>query len=443
MRHRYAHWVDGLNGDWLVSRQRFFGVPIPVWYRVDDNGEVDHGAVLVPDEAALPVDPSSDTPPGFSPDRRGQPGGFVGEADVLDTWATSSLTPQIACGWGRDEDLFARTFPMDLRPQGPEIIRTWLFDTVVRAHLEHDSLPWTTCAINGWILDPDRKKMSKSKGNVVTPLALLETYGTDAVRYWSTSARPGTDTAFDEGQFKIGRRLAIKILNASRFALNIGAVDPDPGAVTEPIDRALLTRLAELVRAATKAFDDFDYARALERTEAFFWAFCDDYLELVKARAYGVDGAAAEDPATASARAGLAVTLDVVLRLFAPFLPFVTEEVWSWWRTGSVHAAAWPDVPDEWPLAEDDTVLVVAAEVLGVIRRHKSDAKVSMKAPVATVTVRDTPARIRALEAARGDVEGAGVVTGLQVGEIDPAGTPTIEVTIDPDRPGNDEAPVD
>ena len=262
MRHRYAHWVDGLNGDWLVSRQRFFGVPIPVWYQVDDNGEVDHGAVLVPDEAALPVDPSSDTPPGFSPDRRGQPGGFVGEADVLDTWATSSLTPQIACGWGRDEDLFARTFPMDLRPQGPEIIRTWLFDTVVRAHLEHDSLPWTTCAINGWILDPDRKKMSKSKGNVVTPLALLETYGTDAVRYWSTSARPGTDTAFDEGQFKIGRRLAIKILNVSRFALNIGAVDPDPGAVTEPIDRALLTRLAELVHAATKAFDDFDYARA-------------------------------------------------------------------------------------------------------------------------------------------------------------------------------------
>ncbi len=431
MRHRYQHWVDGLNGDWLVSRQRFFGVPIPIWYGVDADGEPDHDTVLVPDESALPVDPSSDTPPGYDESQRGAPGGFVGEADVLDTWATSSLTPQIACGWGRDDDLFARTFPMDLRPQGPEIIRTWLFDTIVRAHFEHGTLPWKRATINGWILDPDRKKMSKSTGNVVTPLALLENYGTDAVRYWSTSARPGTDTAFDEGQIKIGRRLAIKLLNASRFALNSGATDPDPAHITEALDRALVTRLAGVVATATAAFDAFDYARALEVTEAFFWDFCNDYLELVKGRAYGDDAEPAD--ATLSARATLATALDTVLRLFAPFLPFVTEEVWSWWRPGSVHAAAWPTgEPPAWPTGTDDTVLAVAADVLGAIRHAKSDAKVSMKAPVATVVFTDSAERGAALEAAASDVVDAGVVTTLVVEQSDDDASPTaIEVTLD------------
>ncbi len=410
MRHRYAHWVEGLNGDWLVSRQRFFGVPIPVWYGVDAHGEIDYDRVVVPDEAALPVDPSSDTPPGFTEDQRGEADGFVGEADVLDTWATSSLTPQIACGWERDPALFAATFPMDLRPQGPEIIRTWLFDTVVRAHFEHDTLPWRHAAINGWILDPDRKKMSKSKGNVVTPIALLDQYGTDAVRYWSTSARPGTDTAFDEGQFKIGRRLAIKILNASRFALNLGATDPNPMLVTEPIDQALLARLQALIEAATHSFDAFDYARALERTETFFWAFCDDYLELVKGRAYGEGIDKEPNGATRSARATLAISLDAMLRLFAPFIPFVTEEVWSWWHETSIHATVWPTIDSSWPVADSDDVLMVAAEVLGVVRRAKSDAKVSMKTAVTELVVTDTADRCALLEAARSDIVEAGVV---------------------------------
>ncbi|HVX19584.1 MAG TPA: valine--tRNA ligase [Acidimicrobiales bacterium] len=438
MRHRYEHWVDGLNGDWLISRQRFFGPPFPIWYPLDADGEPNYDTPIVPDDASLPVDPTSDTPPGYSESQRGKPGGFVGDPDVFDTWATSSLTPQIATGWCRDDDLFARTFPMDLRPQGPEIIRTWLFDTVVRAHFEHGTLPWVNASINGWILDPDRKKMSKSKGNVVTPIALLEQYGTDAVRYWSTSARPGTDTAFDEGQMKIGRRLAIKILNASRFALRQSGDDAarglsgTPADVTEPIDRALLSALGGLVVDATAAFEAFDYARCLEHTEAFFWSLCDDHLELVKGRAYGGEGFS--EAATRSARVTLELALSVTLRLFAPFLPFVTEEVWSWWQDGSVHTTSWPDPAELAPATgADTTVAEVAAEVLQAVRRAKSDAKRSMRAPVERVVITDTPARLSALAEAEVDVREAGSIAALESVKLVDGAAASIEVTLAPD----------
>lgn len=408
MRSRYANWVAGLSGDWLVSRQRFFGVPIPLWYPVDAAGEIDYDHPILPDENELPVDPAANPPAGYDEAQRGIPGGFVGDPDVLDTWATSSLTPQIAGRWREGDPVFAKVFPMDLRPQAHDIIRTWLFATVVRAHWEHDLAPWTNAAISGFILDPDRKKMSKSKGNVVTPEDVVREHSADAVRYWACSGRLGTDAAYDIGQMKVGRRLAIKVLNASKFALGFGDVDGDlVAAVTDPLDLSLLATLREVVTRATAGFESWDYTRSLEATESFFWSFCDDYLELVKDRAYGGRG---EGPA-ASARATLRLTLDVVLRLLAPMLPYATEEVWSWTHDGSIHRASWP-VADEVPGEGDPAILSAVADALAAVRKVKSEAKVGMRAEVTAVTL-TTPGATRSLvEVGEADLRAAGRITG-------------------------------
>ena len=410
METRYENWVMGLTGDWLLSRQRFFGVPIPVWYEVNKDGSVDYDALLLPSESQLPVDPATDTPDGYSPDQRGKPDGFIGDPDVLDTWATSSLTPQIACGWEENPELFERTFPMSIRPQAHEIIRTWLFSTTVRSHLEHNSLPWENALISGWVLDPDRKKMSKSKGNVVVPIDLLNRYGADAVRYWAASGRPGADTAFEEDQIKVGRRLAVKLLNASKFVLSFTGGHGE--ADLEPLDKALLARLTETIAAATEAFEAYDYARALERTETFFWDFTDDYLELVKHRAYGEHG---ETRANA-AHQTLVITLSAVLRLFAPILPFVTEEIWSWWQEGSIHRASWPNAEELEPTASDGNpeAYEVASDVLAQIRKAKSQAKRRLNSEVHLAKVHDTTARLDLLASVQSDVCDAGRIQELQ-----------------------------
>jgi valyl-tRNA synthetase len=421
MRSRYQNWVEGLNGDWLISRQRFMGVPVPVWYPVKDDGQVDYDHPILPAEDALPVDPAADPPAGFDEDRRDQPGGFHGDPDVMDTWATSSLTPYIAGGWQTDPELFAAIFPMDQRPQGHDIIRTWLFSTVVRAHYEFDSLPWRHATVNGFILDPDRKKMSKSKGNATTPLDMLQEHGSDGVRYWAASARLGIDAALDTAQMKVGRRLAIKVLNASRFALSFGdvgeALDNRGLAelVTEPLDQSMLASLGEVVNVASAAHEALDYTRALEVTESFFWAFCDDYLELVKDRAYG--RADEVDPGAVSARAALRLALDIQLRLLAPVLVFATEEVWSWFHdtsAGSVHQAPWPSTAELGDArGADPAVLAAVSEALTGIRKAKSDAKVGMRAEITTMTLAGPSAQLDRVRTAEGDLRSAGRVRDL------------------------------
>ena len=411
MQHRYTNWVGGLNGDWLVSRQRYFGVPIPLWYRLNASGEPDYNQPLVPSEAILPIDPSTDVPDGFTESQRGVAGGFVGEPDVMDTWATSSLTPQIAGLWLDNPGLFNNVFPMDVRPQAHDIIRTWLFATTVRSHFEHQVAPWSNAALSGWILDPDRKKMSKSKGNVVTPIDLFEQYGSDAVRYWAASARPGVDTAFSEDQMKVGRKLATKLLNATKFVLGAGPVAE--GAVpTQPIDIAMLQRLNDVISEATTGFESYDYARALERTEAFFWWFCDDYLELVKTRAYDADEFAM------SARVALQRALSAMQRLFAPHIPFATEEVWEWWQHGSIHQSSWPttnDVLSGCALTDNfDQLLDATCTVISAIRRTKTEAKVTQKSVVEHVSVSATSDQIALLKLTLTDVTNAGVAQVIE-----------------------------
>ena len=411
MQHRYTNWVGGLNGDWLISRQRYFGVPIPLWYPLTATGEPDFNNPIIPSESQLPIDPSSDVPAGFTEAQRGVAGGFMGEPDVMDTWATSSLTPQIAGRWIDDQKLFNNIFPMDVRPQAHDIIRTWLFATTVRSHFEHNIAPWKNAALSGWILDPDRKKMSKSKGNVVTPIDLFEQYGSDAVRYWAASARPGVDTAFSEDQMKVGRKLATKLLNVTKFVLGFGEANPS-ATPTEAVDIAMLARLASVVDEATTAFETYDYARALEKSESFFWWFCDDYVELVKTRAYS-EGAGSD-----SARAALQRALSTLQRLFAPHIPFATEEVWSWWQNGSIHRASWPTRTDllggTTAVESTEALLDAVCNVLAAIRRTKTEAKVSQRAEVEHVSVHATDAQISQLQMGLVDLLNAGVAQQIE-----------------------------
>ena len=414
MKSRYKNWVAGLNGDWLISRQRFFGIPLPVWYPLDADGQPQYETPLVPTEDQLPIDPMAQVPAGYTPDQRDQPGGFTGDPDVMDTWATSSLSPQIAGDWLASErgesGLFDKIFPMDVRPQGHDIIRTWLFATVVRSHHEHGVAPWKNAAISGWILDPDRKKMSKSKGNVVTPEDVVVEHSADAVRYWAASSRLGTDSAYDTGQMKIGRRLAIKLLNASKFALGFGEVEGDlASAVTNPLDQSMLAALRQVVTEATAGFEAWDYTRSLSVTETFFWTFCDDYIELIKDRAHGSQGQDPQD--TASARAALRLALDALLRLLAPVLPYAAEEVWSWWKAGSVHRASWPTV-EELPTGGDPAVLGAVGEALSQVRKAKSDAKVGMRSEITAATLVAPAATAELVRVGEADLRAAGRLTG-------------------------------
>lgn len=420
METRYQHWVEGLNLDWCISRQRYFGVPFPVWYPLDEHGECKFEEPIFATPDMLPVDPMSMVPAGYSEEQRGQPNGFRGDPDVMDTWATSSLTPQIVSHWSVDEERHNKLFPNDIRPQSHEIIRTWAFYTIVKAWIHNNDIPWRHVVISGWILDPDRKKMSKSVGNVVTPHHLLEDYSSDGVRYWASRARLGADTAFDEGVLKIGKRLCTKLFNASRFVLSqLERVEADIDAlgvdlITEEVDRDFFSRLKKTAIDAGKAFEKFDYAQALEVSEKQFWAFCNDYLELVKKRSYADE----DSPARQSALATLCQSLKMFLRLFAPFLPYITEEIWSWrfargeGKDASIHRAKYPCAEEYAALSEPTKMGCYDAgvEVLTKIRSAKTEGKRNLRWPVATLKVEGNAQSLESLKAALSDVIGAGSV---------------------------------
>ena len=423
-RKRYEDWVEGLNQDWSASRQRYFGVPIPVWYEIRDDGTVDHERLLRPREEDLPVDPTADAPPGYDESQRDRPGGFAGDPDVFDTWATSSLTPLIPSGWP-DDEMFQDLYPTDLRPQAHDIIRTWAFTTITRSYLEDGSIPWRHAAISGFVLDPDRKKMSKSKGNVVVPTDVLDEYGSDAVRYWASSARLGTDPTVDHSVYREGRRLITKIKNAARFVVSF---EGESGPPERPLDKALIARLGVLVERTTAEWEEWDHTGALEATETWFWSdFCDNYLELAKTRAY------AGDP---SALGTLRTGLDVVVRMFAPFVPFITEEVWSTMTSPhtSVHSAAWP-VASDLPACEDDGCFDVAVNVITEIRRAKSEAKVSLRVPVDRLVVTASVREIALLESVFEDIEATGNVRAHELVVEENLAEPKIEVVLGEPEP--------
>ena len=313
---------------------------------------------------------------------------------MFDTWGTSSLTPLIVSGWPDDQQRHRALYPNDLRPQAHDIIRTWAFYTITRAYLEDGSVPWKHAAISGFILDPDRKKMSKSKGNVVVPTETLDQFGSDAVRYWAASGRLGWDSAWDPKVLKDGRRLATKLLNAARL---VYGYEGDAGEVTSPLDRALIGRLGATIARVTDRWDAWEHQNALGITETWFWSdLCDNYLELSKGRAYRADP---------SAIATLRIAIDVVLRLFAPVVPFITEEIWQTIANerDSIHVAPWP-VADKLPAGEDDGCFDAAVEVLTQVRRAKSQAKVSMRFPVRHLRVSGSEAQLGLLKLVIDDV---------------------------------------
>jgi valyl-tRNA synthetase len=422
MGKRYEDWTANLGLDWAISRQRYFGVQFPVWYRLDDHADPIYSDPILATREMLPMDPMSSVAPGFEESQRGQPGGFAGEPDVFDTWFTSSLSPQIVARWGQEGDKMDTLFPMDVRPQAHDIIRTWAFYTIAKSMLHHDEVPWHNVVLSGWILDPDRKKMSKSRGNVVTPTGMLEEYGADAIRYWAGSARLGADTAFDEQVFRVGKRLVTKIYNAGKFVLS---QEGPEGEITNELDLAFIAELKKLVERATAAFEEFEYSRALEETESFFWsAFTDNYLELVKKRTR-----TDEDPdGRASAIATLRTGLSVTMRLFAPFVPTITDEVWSWAfaeQTGkqSIHIADWPSAAEfeGIPDPNSDDSFAVACDAIAAVRKAKTDMGLGMGRPLATLSLAGSADSLSVLSEVINDVNDGANASGVDVsvGDVD------------------------
>jgi valyl-tRNA synthetase len=391
MKVRLENWIDGLSWDWCISRQRYFGIPFPVWYSKRQGEE---GKVIVADLDQLPVDPLQSLPKGYSKEE------VEPDIDVMDTWATSSISPQINSHaitkeYAIDYDRHKKLYPADLRPQAHEIIRTWTFYTIAQSLLHEDSIPWKNIAISGWCLAEDKTKMSKSKGNVITPTTLIEEKGADIVRYWASTSKLGADIVYSEKFFDVGKRLVNKIWNATKFvSLHLEDFDHrnvNLNLVTYSIDKWLILKLNDVIKQMTESLKENEYAEARRVLEGFLWKdFCDNYLEIIKVRAYNQDGT--DNIGQASAKNTLSYIMEILLRLFSPFLPHITEELYyilfpEYHNKGSIHRRGnWPEAIKELNI-EDYECGELFVSILDVVRRVKSEKQLSMKYPIENIGI--------------------------------------------------------
>jgi valyl-tRNA synthetase len=406
MKTRYVNWVNGLKWDWCISRQRYFGVPFPVWYCNKC------GQAVVADESQLPVDPLVTQPLKPCPKCGGT--AFEPDRDVMDTWTTSSISPLINANWGEPGPRLEQIYPMSLRPQAHDIIRTWLFYTVIKSYLHTQTLPWNNVMISGHGLDPNGKSMHKSKGNVIEPLPIVAKYSADALRWWAASAKLGEDMPFKEKEIVYGQKFINKLWNASRFvSMHLKDYKPAGQPQLELIDRWALTKLNTVIRESTAGFEGYEYSKAKIAVEQFFWGdFCDNYLEIVKDRLYS------KDEARKASRDAALFTLHTVLldslKMLGPFTPHVTEEIYQClFRDNvgdiSLHVSAWPKPDASW---DDDAALALgnaAVQMISLLRQFKNAQSMAQNVPLAVVTI-DTNMNLAPVEQALKDTMKIGIV---------------------------------
>ncbi|MBI4210750.1 MAG: valine--tRNA ligase [Candidatus Diapherotrites archaeon] len=430
MKVRYRNWITGLQWDWSLSRQRFFGVPFPVWYCAKC------GETILAGEKQLPVDPLQDKPPVKKCPKCGS-AGFEPEKDVLDTWATSSLTPQINSKWGEDEKLHAKIFPMSLRPQAHDIITLWAFNTVVKAYFHAGKLPWKDIMISGHALDSKGRKMSKSLGNVVNPVEMVEKYSADMLRYWAATGTLGDDLPFQEKEFVTAKKFLTKLANASKFvAMKTEGVKPEEVSVEawnmREIDRWILSRFSRAKKEATQALEAYEYSRALSALRNFFWnEFADFYIEEVKHRVYSED-----DKSARAAKAVLVKLMSELLKALAPFIPHTAEEIFktsfgACAKEKSIHLEKWPTAEEEYMDENAEKAGEIAKAVISGIRKHKTEKGLAMNADVGEVTIfleKDEVLAEKVLADIKETMKAAGIAISAGKGRIDAGNGITIDV---------------
>jgi len=385
MRNRYDNWVKGLQWDWLISRQRYFGVPFPVWYCKDCD------EIILANEKDLPVDPLKDKPP-VKKCLKCKSKNIIPEKDILDTWATSSLTPRLAIEL-MPQEIWPKLFPMSLRPQAHDIITFWLFNTTFRSNIHFKCNPWRDCMISGWALDPHGKKMSKSKGNVIEPQLMIEKYSADCLRFWAAGSKLGEDLPFQEKDLVTGQKFITKFWNASKFAImHLEDYDREIPKKLEAFDSWLLLKLNKLIKESTASFSKYEYSRTKADVEKFFWqTVCDNYLEIIKDRLYNPDKRGKEQ--RTSAQYGLYNAILNCLKLMAPITPHFTEEIYHLYfaqkeKLKSIHISDWPKYDSELSDKKTEAAGDLAIDIIAAVRKYKAEKNISLGEKIKALVIK-------------------------------------------------------